>query len=149
MKILHTADIHLGAKNTKLPLEKQIQLRNEQNLIIFNLLKQAYQNDFDIIVICGDLFHSKNIQSKIISNFFDCVKNFSRPVLYIKGNHDEKFDFAEKIPSNFIILDEENPYFILNNVMFWGQVKKETILKFYNNEMKNILLLHGDIIKKK
>ncbi len=148
MKILHTADLHLGAKNIKLPLDKQTEIRNEQNLLITRLFDKAYQNEYDVILICGDLFHAKNIQSKIVNNFFKAVENFSRPVLYVKGNHDEKFDFSVTIPDNFIILDENNPTYKLEDVMFFGHISPNTIDKYYNKNLKNILLLHGDIKNK-
>ena len=90
MKILHTADIHLGAKNVRLSLDRQAKIREEQNRLITNLFSDAYRNDYDVVLICGDLFHSKNISSKITNNFFRSVENFVRPVLYVKGNHDEK-----------------------------------------------------------
>lgn len=145
MKILHTADIHLGAKNIKLPLDKQTEIRNEQNLLITKLFQKAYQEDYDIVLICGDLFHAKNVQSKIVANFFKAVENFSRPVLYVKGNHDERFDFNITLPSNFIMLDNYNPFYRLDNVVFFGQVAPDIIEKYYDKTLKNILLLHGDI----
>lgn len=148
MKILHTADIHLGVKNIKLSIEKQVEIRNEQNLQIKELFSRAYDEDYDVVLICGDLFHSKSVQSKIIANFFDAVKDFSRPVLYIKGNHDEKLDFKAIKPENFIVLDDNNPCYIINNVVFWGQVDPKIIKENYNNSQKNILLLHGDYQKK-
>ena len=148
MKILHTADIHLGVKNIKLPLERQTEIRNEQNLLITKLFQKAYQEDYEAVLICGDLFHSKNVQSKIVTNFFNAVENFSRPVLFVMGNHDEKFDFNIPLPSNFIILDDKNPFYRLDNVMFFGQVSPDIIEKYYDKNLKNILLLHGDISNK-
>lgn len=48
-------------------------------------------------------------------------------MLYIKGNHDEKFDFDIDLPSNFIILDEERPFYKLDNKVFWGPKSKEAL----------------------
>lgn len=144
MKILHTADIHLGAKNVKLSLDKQNQLKIEQNLLISKLFEDAYNQDYDIVLICGDLFHSKTVSSKVATNFFKAVEDFSRPVLYIKGNHDEKFVFSQ-MPKNFIVLDENNPNFQLNNTIFWGQVSPKFIAEHMDTNKSNILLLHGDI----
>ena len=144
MKILHTADIHLGAKNVKLSLDKQNQLKIEQNLLISKLFEDAYNQDYDIVLICGDLFHSKTVSSKVAANFFKAVEDFSRPVLYIKGNHDEKFVFSQ-MPKNFIVLDENNPNFQLNNTIFWGQVSPKFIAEHMDTNKSNILLLHGDI----
>ncbi len=142
MKILHTADIHLGAKNVRLSLDRQAKIREEQNRLITNLFSDAYRNDYDVVLICGDLFHSKNISSKITNNFFRSVENFARPVLYVKGNHDEKFDFTN-LPKNFIVLYGD--FYEYNNVVFWGQQDAEIIAKKIDKNKINIMLLHGDI----
>mgnify|MGYP002801298263 FL=1 len=147
MKLLHAADIHLGAKNSKLPLDRQNLLRSEQVLQIRELFSHADEDGFDAILICGDLFHAKKLQSKITAGFFSSVKEFSGPVLYIKGNHDEKFDFEFELPKNFIVLDENNPCFTLKNTTFWGQVAPHTIRQNYNPENQNVILLHGDFEK--
>ena len=144
MKILHTADLHLGAKNIRLNLDKQNILKNQQNLLVSQLFDSAYSKDYDVVLICGDLFHSKTVPAKISENFFKAVENYSRPVLYIKGNHDEKITFSNK-PKNFIILDENRPYFELNNTVFYGQVSPKFIGDNFDKTKNNILLLHGDI----
>lgn len=145
MKILHTADIHLGVVNGKLPIEKQTVFRNNRNISIEILFNEAIKEDYDVVLICGDLFHLKNVPSKTIRIFFNNVESFNRPVLYIKGNHDEKFDFDIEMPSNFIILDEESPFYKLDNTVFWGPKSKEALKENYNKDNKNILLLHGEL----
>ena len=47
MKLLHAADIHLGAKNSKLPLDMQNLLRSEQVLQIRELFSHADENGYD------------------------------------------------------------------------------------------------------
>ena len=143
MKFLHTADIHLGAKNIKLSLDKQSQIRAEQNALISRLFDRTGE-DYDAVLICGDLFHNKSVPAGITSNFFRAVEEFGRPVLYIKGNHDEKFDF-KNLPSNFVILDEDNPFVSFGDTVIYGQVSPETISKSYDKTKTNILMLHGDI----
>lgn len=147
MKILHTADIHLGAKNSKLSLDKRNLLRSEQTLHLRELFATADKDKFDVILICGDLFHSKNLQSKIVSGFFSSVREFAGPVIYIKGNHDEKFDFDLELPDNFIILDENKPFFTIQKTTFWGHVNPEIIAQNYQPQNKNVILLHGDYEK--
>lgn len=144
MKILHTADIHLGAKNSRIPIDKQSIIKSENLMLIQNLFDMAYKDDYDIVLICGDLFHTKNVTQKVKNNFFDNVKNFSRPVIYIKGNHDENFEF-ENIPNNFIVLNEMKPYIEVNGVIFWTILQKEILFRDFDKSKKNILLLHGDI----
>ena len=147
MKILHTADIHLGAKNIKLSQDKQTQLREEQNRLISSLFEDAYQKDYDVVLICGDLFHSKNVPARILANFYKAVEHFSRPVIYIKGNHDEKFDLTS-IPKNFVILGDNKQSFEYNNTVFWGEISTQELANNIDKTKSNILLLHGDIKNK-
>ena len=89
MKILHIADLHLGVQNKKLPLDKQNIIKNEMLVQVENLFDKAKLENFDVVLICGDLFHGKSVTSKIKHTFFSSVEKFQNPVLYIQGNHDE------------------------------------------------------------
>ena len=148
MKILHTADIHLGAKNLKLDIDRQNYLKNEELLQLKNLFEKAYKEDYDAFLICGDLFHSKNLPAKLYNSFFSMVEEFMRPVIYIKGNHDENNVLIDKLPDNFIVLDENRPNFRLDSVVFWGQVEPSIIASNIDKKDFNILMLHGNINNK-
>lgn len=65
MKILHTADIHLGVVNGKLPIEKQTVFRNNRNISIEILFNEAIKENYDVVLICGDLFHLKMYLQKL------------------------------------------------------------------------------------
>lgn len=145
MKILHTADMHIGTKNNSLPLDRQQKLQQTQLLQIGELFDIAIRENYDLILICGDLFHKKTVPAKLANLFFHNVEKFSKPVLYIKGNHDEKFEFIS-YPSNFIILDENNPYLKINDVNFYSnKINLTKLEKSFNNNEPNILVGHGDI----
>ena len=137
---IHCADLHLGAKNPKLSLVKQKQLSQEH----LEKLEDIFLSNTDVVVICGDLFHQRTVTKKISSIFFDYVKNFNKPVLYVCGNHDEKFEF-DILPKNFYILNYHNPVFKTENVDFWC---KDADFSNFDNEKINILLLHGEIFNK-
>ena len=143
MKILHTADIHLGVKNGKLSKDKQNLLKDETIYNIRHLFEIAKEENYDVILICGDLFHSKTIASKFVNVFFDAVKEFENPVIYINGNHDETFILPTTVPSNFVYLDNINPVFSYGDFKFFSQYY-ETNLSLNVHE-NNILLLHGNI----
>lgn len=141
MKILHTADLHLGTKNLKLPLQKQRIMKEEELALLQQLFERAKTESFDVIVIAGDLFHSKNVSRKLEKLFFDCVKNFEKPVIYLSGNHDEKFDLSLSA-SNFIILDENNQKFEIDETMFWSAKASQIEIDMTK---QNVLIAHGDI----
>jgi len=142
MKILHTADIHLGVKNTRLPKEQQNLLKDEMLFNIRIFFEMANNADYETILICGDLFHSKTISSKISKAFFDAVEKFQKPVIYISGNHDENFVLPSYLPENFIVLDKNTTSFTLNDFKFVNQFYDFSLLNRIEN---NILLLHGNI----
>ena len=143
MKILHTADIHLGVKYGRLSKEKQLILKDEVIFNIRNFFEMAKKDAFDVVLICGDLFHSKTIPSKLSRVFFDAVNDYQNPVIYISGNHDENFILPLNMPNNFIVLDKNKTTFSYGEFKFYSQYINESVL--INNKENNILLLHGNI----
>ncbi|MBQ8444647.1 MAG: metallophosphoesterase family protein [Clostridia bacterium] len=139
MKILHIADLHLGAKNSKLPKEKQDVLRDEMLENCYKLFNEQGAK-FDVCLICGDLFHSKSVSMKIIENFFACVRAFGKPVIYVNGNHDEKL-ILSTLPENFVVLDEGKTSFETQDFVFCNAEHSQDI----DLNKNNVLLLHGNI----
>ncbi len=141
MKILHTADWHLGSKNIKLPAYQQKVLREEGIINIQRFFDEAYSQGYDAVLICGDLFNTKSVTQKLYNAFISAIKNFARPVLYVQGNHDENVFADKNSPENFYILDKNNPKISINGVNFYSQTEAQTI----DQSQTNILLLHGNI----
>ncbi|MGI1660422.1 MAG: exonuclease SbcCD subunit D [Desulfitobacterium sp.] len=86
MRILHTADWHLG-KN----LEGYSRM-DEQELFLNDFIKIVEENQVDLIVIAGDVYDSPNPPAKAEKMFYDTLKRLSakgeRLTLVIAGNHD-------------------------------------------------------------
>ncbi|WP_068472435.1 metallophosphoesterase family protein [Saccharicrinis aurantiacus] len=86
MKILHTADWHIGKK-----LENFSRLA-EQKDVLSEICAIADEEDVNAIIIAGDLFDNFNPASEATELFFKTLKNLSnngnRPVIAISGNHD-------------------------------------------------------------
>ncbi len=86
MKILHTADWHLGKK-----LEKFSRLE-EQKLVLEEIIEIANIQDVDLVLIAGDLFDAFNPPTEAIDLFYKTLKrltnNGKRAVIAIAGNHD-------------------------------------------------------------
>lgn len=86
MKILHTADWHLGKKlDFYSRMEEQIEIMSE-------ICEIADQQMVDMIIIAGDLFDSFNPPTEAIDLLYKTLKrltkNGQRPVIAIAGNHD-------------------------------------------------------------
>ncbi len=150
MKIIHVADVHLGATNKRLSVElaKQIKIENATRL------QAVFSNAKDInaqaILISGDLFHSKSPTNQLVKFFLDLVKTYTLPVFYVKGNHDEDFLFADKLlPKNLIIFNEQfTSYNLDDQVIVSGQSGTDVHIPELEKDKYNIVLLHGDIHSK-
>ncbi len=86
MKILHTADWHLGKRLDNFSrLEEQIKVMNE-------IVQIAEQENVDLVLIAGDLFDAFNPSVEAVELFYKTLKRLSnngnRPVVAIAGNHD-------------------------------------------------------------
>ncbi|MBQ7579350.1 MAG: exonuclease SbcCD subunit D [Clostridia bacterium] len=87
MKIIHTADWHLGAK-----LENRDRIL-EQETVLNELSDICDREDVSIVIISGDIFHTKQPSSEAEDLFFRSVEKLSnhnnRVVFIIPGNHDD------------------------------------------------------------
>ncbi len=86
MRILHTADWHLGKRLEDVPrIEEQKEVLNEICYI-------ADEQQVDAVLIAGDLFDTYNPPTEAIELFYKTTKkltaNGKRPVVAIAGNHD-------------------------------------------------------------
>jgi exonuclease SbcD len=86
MKILHTADWHLGKR-----LESYSRLE-EQKEVLAEICQIADEQQVDVVLIAGDLFDTFNPSIEAVDLFYKTLKKLSnngqRPVIAIAGNHD-------------------------------------------------------------
>lgn len=86
MKILHTADWHLGKK-----LDRFSRFE-EQKEVMEELIHLADLHQVDAVLIAGDLFDNFNPAVEAVELFYKTLvklsKNGKRPVIAIAGNHD-------------------------------------------------------------
>lgn len=86
MKILHTADWHLGKRLDRFSrLEEQISAMEE-------IISIADEELVDLILVAGDLFDNFTPGTEAVELFYKTLKRLSkngqRPVIAISGNHD-------------------------------------------------------------
>jgi exonuclease SbcD len=86
MKILHTADWHLGKR-----LDSFYRLE-EQKLVLNEICEIANEQSVDAVIVAGDLFDAFNPPVEAIELLYKTLKrltnNGKRPVIAIAGNHD-------------------------------------------------------------
>jgi exonuclease SbcD len=86
MKILHTADWHLGKRLDRFS-------RSEEQVLVMNeIVEIADEQKVDIVLIAGDIFDNFNPSVEATELFYKTLKQLSlngkRPVIAISGNHD-------------------------------------------------------------
>lgn len=86
MRILHTADWHLGKRLEDFPRFE------EQQMAMNEICDIADQEMADIVLVSGDLFDTFNPPTEAIDLFYKTLKRLAnggrRPVIAIAGNHD-------------------------------------------------------------
>lgn len=86
MKILHTADWHLGKR-----LQEYSRLE-EQKLVLDEICQIADRENIDLVLLAGDIFDSFNPAHEAVELLYKTLrrlsKNGTRPILAISGNHD-------------------------------------------------------------
>jgi len=86
MKILHTADWHLGKHLDDFPRLE------EQQAVLQEICEIAEREAADVVLVAGDLFDTFNPSTEAVELFYRTLKRLTadgrRPVVAIAGNHD-------------------------------------------------------------
>ena len=121
IKILHTADLHLGMKFASRGYTPQLQnsLINARFETLAELIRVANKEQSDLLVIAGDLFDSPRVSRGDVLRAATLLKDFEgRLALILPGNHDyiQKSDdpiwpdFLNNASQNTMLLGEPKPY---------------------------------------
>lgn len=86
IKILHTADWHLGKRL------QEFSRVEEQKLVLEEIQEIADREDVDMILLAGDIFDTFNPNHEAVELLYKSLKRLSnggnRPIIAISGNHD-------------------------------------------------------------
>jgi exonuclease SbcD len=86
IKILHTADWHLGKRLQEYPRIE------EQKLVLAEICEIADREDVDLVLLAGDIFDTFNPSHEAVELLYKTLrklsKNGNRPIVAISGNHD-------------------------------------------------------------
>ncbi|MBS9524298.1 exonuclease subunit SbcD [Litoribacter alkaliphilus] len=86
LKILHTADWHLGKKLQEFPRIE------EQKLVLEEICEIAESENIDLVMLAGDIFDSFNPNHEAVELLYKTLKRLSnhgkRLIIAISGNHD-------------------------------------------------------------
>lgn len=87
MKFAHLADAHLGYEQYHLPFRAEDFAKSFKSAV-----ESVVEQDVDIVIISGDLFHRSNPNPKTIKQAIEILNLLRReniPVFAIEGNHDK------------------------------------------------------------
>ena len=147
MKLIHTADLHFGAKmESVFPPEIAKIRRKEQKEHLTRLFDFAEKEGVAAILIAGDLFDTLKPREELRSFFLKTVQEHPTVgVYYLRGNHDAGL-FLDMPENLHLFSDSMTAYPLGEGVMLYGT---ETLSPdmydrlLFSPDDTNILLLHG------
>ena len=96
MKILHTADLHIGK------IVNEFSMIEDQRHILKQIIEIAVEKKVEVVIVAGDIY-DRAIPSvegvELLDEFYTQLLQYGIRVLAISGNHDspERISFASKI----------------------------------------------------
>lgn len=162
VKILHTADLHLGAPFSGLPLRERERFRLLQEEALRKMVEYASREGVALFLVAGDLFDSWDIPSATVDHVFSCLQSLGCPVVIAPGNHDPLTArspyLTRELPENvFVFRSESLSSFSFPDVGidvfgygFTGPTLDRSPIEslddnFAIDDRLSILLLHGDL----
>ncbi len=158
VKILHCADLHIGAAESF--LGARAESRQAETLITFErIINTARENGVQILLIAGDLFNSNDVSKALVDRIFECFSSIPDiKIVYAAGNHDPlslDSPFKKyKAPENFFVLDTKDCFVEFSDLhtRVYGKSFKEVymqgVARFGLNtdtDFINIMCIHGEL----
>jgi len=88
IKLLHCADLHMGAAFPEIGSRRGRLLREAQKNTWRRVLDTALREKADLILVAGDLFDSNHISTECLDFFFHSIEKFPIPLCVLPGTHD-------------------------------------------------------------
>ena len=158
VKILHTADIHIGARESFLGANAD--KRRFETLMTFErIMDLAAKEEVSLVAVAGDLFDSNGIEETFIKSVFDKISSYPQiKVVFSAGNHDplnaESPFLNRELPENLYVLGTKDECITLEELKLrvYGRSFERNCLKgeeFFtlktDPEYINLLVQHGDL----
>lgn len=88
VKLLHAADLHLGARFRSLPPHKAARKRQQQLALLNRLEELCREWACDLVLLSGDLFDRPEGDGALAAALIRCLEAMAVPVFISPGNHD-------------------------------------------------------------
>lgn len=147
MKLIHTADLHFGAKMDSIfPPEIAKIRRKEQKEHLTRLFDFADRSGVRAILIAGDLFDTLRPREEVRSFFLKTVEAHPAvDIYYLRGNHDAGI-FLDMPQNLHLFSDTVGVYPLGEGVMLYGTERLSPDMYdrlLLSPAETNLLLLHG------
>jgi len=119
LKLLHTADLHIGMtfNNRPYPDDVRKRLVEARFEALARVVELANDEKCRLLIIAGDLFHRANVVAESVIRAVDILKRFAGVTAVLPGNHDyyEPYStlwvqFRDKAFDELVLLFERKPY---------------------------------------
>ena len=150
MKIIHSADIHLGAPINSFPKQVSDERKREVRNTFLRMVDFARQQGVAVIMLSGDVFDRDKPYKKDVDFFYGVVeKNPDIDFLYLRGNHDQEGE-ARDIPNLKTFSSAWQSYTYGDVVISGIELLPENASSLYSTlsldaKKKNVVMLHGQV----
>ena len=134
LRVLHTADVHLGSDAYGSP-QDQAAHRDRERRVLERIVDCALADQVDLVLIAGDLFENHRVPDDTIAFARAALSRLRQPVVILPGNHDclhanaiyDRHDFAAGARHVHVIraLDGESVAFPELDAVVWGRAMTE------------------------
>lgn len=150
MKIIHTADLHLGSPlGSAVPPEKVSERRSELLGTFLRLCDHAEANGVEAVLLAGDVFDGDLPPRNDKEFFYSAIRRHPDiKFLYLKGNHDSMTSYTETLP-NLLTFSSEWTCYRFGSVCIYGielpEGNKRSAAETFSCDPDdiNIVMLHG------
>lgn len=139
LRVLHTADVHLGS-DAYGSADEQAAHRARERRTFQRIVDRALTDHVDLLLIAGDLFDHNRVPDDTIAFVQAELGRLRQPVVIMPGNHDvmvangvhDRHDFAAGVSHVHVIrrLDGETIDFPELDAVVWGRAMQEHTLAF-------------------
>lgn len=159
IRILHTADIHIGAAESF--LGREADSRRFETLITFEkIMDLAVKAEIQVVAIAGDLFDSNRVEERFFDAFFNKISALPQiKVIFAAGNHDplnsESPFLNRDLPENLYVLGVKDECITFEDLKLcvYGRSFENTYLKGEEKfsiapnttEYINLMVQHGEL----
>lgn len=159
VKLLHCADIHIGAAHSFLGANAD--RRRFETLVTFeNIMDLAKEREVDLVAIAGDLFDTDNLESNFSNAVINKIAEIApTKVVYCAGNHDPLNSsspfIGDALPENLYVLPGKDTCIEFNdiNTRVYGrsfetahlQGVDEFTIPVPQDDIINIMVQHGEL----